>query len=134
MNFRMYAFVLFVIVVGIFSGCTPSPYAAKRINDVESKLSVLIMDKACRNTVAISKERSDWTEDSRLIVDVVMVNKKKEPYRVQVQTTFKDADGFEVQTTNWELILLSPSGFYSYKATAMNTKSERYNVRIRTAK
>ncbi len=133
MNYRMCAMALLMGIVCAFSGCKSAPYAAKKVADVEAKLPVLIMDKTCNKTIAISKHRTDWTEDSRLITEVVLVNKKKVPYRVQVQTTFKDADGFEVQTTNWELILLPPSGFYSYKATALNTKSEKSNVRIRTA-
>jgi uncharacterized protein YcfL len=132
MNCRHY-FVWLAIGVSAFAGCQKAPYAPKQVADVEAKLPVLIMDKACQKAVAISKQRADWTADSRLITEVVLVNKQKTPYRVQVQTTFKDADGFEVQTTNWELILLPASGFYNYKATALNTKAENYNVRIRTA-
>ncbi|MCF7975771.1 MAG: DUF1425 domain-containing protein [Phycisphaerae bacterium] len=130
---RMCTIVWLAIAACVFAGCQEAPYAPKQVADVEAKFPVLIMDKACQKAVAISKQRADWTADRRLIAEAVMVNKQKAPYRVQVQTTFKDADGFEVQSTNWELILLPASGFYSYKATAMNTKAENFNVRIRTA-
>lgn len=133
MNWKHYALILCVAGACFVSGCKKAPYEAERVSDVEAKLPVLIMDKACKKAVAISNERASWTPDSRLITEVTLVNQTKDTYRVQVQTSFKDADGFEVQATNWELILIPPSGMTSYKATALNTKAEKYNVRIRTA-
>ena len=124
--------IIMVLALGILAGC--QGMAPKVAKDYEADSPILMQDKFVRKDVAVSKHRASWTADGRLAVDVVFVSRnKKETVKMQVQTIFKDADGFETEKTNWQLVMIAPQGFAHYTSKALNTKAKGYNIYCRTA-
>lgn len=135
---------IFCFVIGIFllNGCAAGPYHAIPYNaheDKERNLKVVILDKDLDNQfsskrVVILAQKTDWTEDKRLKVYCEIRNMKDELLRLQVQTVFRDEQGFQIgDDTNWELILIPQYSTYAYKTTAFNPKVKDYTIRIRKA-
>lgn len=135
---------IFCFVIGIFllNGCAAGPYHTIPYDaheDKERNLKVVILDKDLDNQfsskrVVILAQKTDWTEDKRLKVYCEIRNMKDELLRLQVQTVFRDEQGFQIgDDTNWELILIPQYSTYTYKTTAFNPKVKDYTIRIRKA-
>ncbi len=68
------------------------------------------------------------------MVKAKLFNKLADDLRVQIQTIFKDKDGYPTgDETNWELILIPHNAYYYYEAKAMNTKGQKHVSRCRYA-
>ena len=132
----------FVVVIFLLNGCAsgpyhPIPYDLKQ--DKERNLKVVVLDKDLDNQfsskrIVILNQRTEWTEDKRLKVYCEIRNMKNEMIRLQIQTVFRDEQGFQVgDDTNWELALIPGYVTYAYKTAAFNPKAKDYTIRIRKA-
>ncbi len=137
-NFRL----PLIVGVFIFYGCAAGPYHVIPYNvnqDKERNMKIVVLDKDLDNQfskkrVVILATETDLTEDGRLKVYCEIRNMKKELLRLQVQTAFRDNEGFQIgDDTNWELILIPQFSTYAYKATAFNSNAKDYTIRIRKA-
>lgn len=133
----------FIAVIFLLSGCAAGPYHTIPYDlkqDKERNIKVVILDKDLDNQfsskrVVILNQGTDWTEDKRLKVYCEIRNMKNEMLRLQIQTVFRDEQGFQVgDDTNWELVLIPGYVTYAYRTTAFNPKAKDYTIRIRKAK
>jgi len=132
----------FSIVIFVLSGCATGPYHNIPYDvkqDKERNLKVVILDKDLDNQfsskrIAILAQKIDLTEDKRLKVYCEIRNMKDEMLRVQIQTIFRDEQGFQIgDDTNWELILIPGYATHAYKTAAFSPKAKDYTIRIRKA-
>jgi uncharacterized protein YcfL len=132
----------FVVGIFVLSGCAAGPYHTIPYDvqlDKERNLKVVILDKDLDNQfsakrIVILTKKTEWTEDKRLKVYCEIRNMKDEMLRLQIQTVFRDEQGFQVgDDTNWELILIPGYATYAYKTAAFNPKAKDYTIRIRKA-
>lgn len=131
-----------IVVIFLLNGCAAGPYHAIPYDikqDKERNLKVVILDKDLDNQfsskrVVILSQKTEWTEDNRLKVYCEIRNMKDEMLRLQIQTVFRDEQGFQLgDDTNWELILIPRYTTYAYKTAAFNPKAKDYTIRIRKA-
>jgi len=131
-------------VVGIFllSGCASGPYhniPYDVTQDKERNLKIVVLDKDLDNQfsskrIVILAQKTEFTEDNRLKVYCEIRNMKEQMLRVQIQTIFRDEQGFQIgDDTNWELVLIPGYATYAYKTAAFNPKAKDYTIRIRKA-
>ena len=132
----------FVVSIFILSGCAAGPYHTIPYDvqqDKERNLKVVVLDKDLDNQfsakrIVILTKKTEWTEDKRLKVYCEIRNMKDEMLRLQIQTVFRDEQGFQIgDDTNWELILIPGYVTYTYKTAAFSPKAKDYTIRIRKA-
>lgn len=132
-----------IVVVFLLGGCAAGPYHTIPYNvqqDNERNLKVVILDKQLDNQfgskrITVLTNKTDWTEDQRLKVYCEIRNMKDELLRLQIQTVFRDEQGFQIgDDTNWELVLVPGYTTYAYKTTAFSPKAKDYTIRIRKAR
>jgi uncharacterized protein YcfL len=132
------------LIVGVFllGGCAAGPYHTIPYDvqqDNERNLKVVILDKELDNQfgskrIVILTKKTDLTEDQRLKVYCEIRNMKEKLLRLQIQTVFRDEQGFQIgDDTNWELVLVPGNATYAYTTTAFSTKAKDYTIRIRKA-
>ena len=131
-----------IVVLFLLHGCAAGPYHTIPYDlkqDKERNLKVVILDKDLDNQfsskrVVILSQKTELTEDNRLKVYCEIRNMKNEMLRLQIQTVFRDEQGFQLgDDTNWELILIPSYTTYAYKTAAFNPKAKDYTIRIRKA-
>ncbi len=138
------AWCVFTFFVGIFilSGCASGPYHAIPYDvqqDKERNFKIVVLDKDLDNQfsskrIVILTKNVEWTEDKRMKVYCEIRNMKDEMLRLQIQTLFRDGQGFQVgDDTNWELVLIPGYTTYAYKTAAFSPKAKDYTIRIRKA-
>ena len=131
--------VLAAALAFLCAGCAHGPFQARGPRGEEDVLeqteTLVLMDRKLLDDLSITGQKADWTSDARLKVRALIKNRIRETIRLQVQTIFKDADGFATgDETNWELVLLGPHETHDYSCTAMNTKAQKYVIRVRYAR
>lgn len=132
----------FAIAVVLLSGCAAGPYHNIPFDikqDKERNLKVVVLDKDLDNQfsskrIVILAQKTELTEDNRLKVYCEIRNMKEKMLKVQIQTVFRDEQGFQIgDDTNWELILIPGYATYAYKTAAFSSKAKDYTIRIRKA-
>ncbi|MDD5097947.1 MAG: hypothetical protein PHU59_05640 [Candidatus Omnitrophica bacterium] len=129
--------LLLVLAVGI-TGCWSVPAKGikpkKASQFYEETETFVYLSRGLNKQLLLADQAVSSTEDGRLVAKAKLFNKLGEDLRVQIQTIFKDKDGYPTgDETNWELILIPHNAYYYYEVKAMNTKAEKYATRCRYA-
>ena len=120
----------------IATGCKTGPYTASAVQpSPEDTESLVLLDKELVKQLSVQVQRAGFTSDGRLTAEANLRNLTKKTMSVQVQTVFKDAQGLSTgDETAWKTVILNPNAMETYQASALNTRSERYTVRVRKAR
>lgn len=103
--------------------------------DTENRLNFVLMDKGAQRSVTCSGIQQTTLTDGRLEVAANVRN--REPRRridVQVNCVFKDEQGFEVESTPWQTLILTENGQETVRFTSMNNQAKKYTVRVRQSR
>jgi uncharacterized protein YcfL len=130
--------IFLLLLAVLIAGCASVP--AKGIKPLkESQLyeetqTFVYLNKGLNKQLMLVDQAVSFTEDGRLVVKAKLFNKLPQDLRVQIQTVFKDQDGYPSgDETNWELIIVPHNAYYYYEAKAMNVKGRNYVSRCRYA-
>lgn len=131
---KNYLFISFV-GVSLFAtaGCqSGGPYAPKNVgNSLEDSAPVVLMDSRVRRSVTSSGVQETALSDGRLQVVANLRNLESRRIEVQTQCEFKDAQGFPVDSTPWQTLVLTENAQEGVKFTSLNDKAKRYTIRVR---
>lgn len=132
------SFYLAALVAGsaLIGGCQTGgarpPLNTTKYN-FETTAKFAVMDDRVQRSVTCPGLQERKTEDGRLEVAANIRNRESRRIEVQVQCVFKDVQGFEVDSTPWETLILTENGQETVRFTAMNNKATDYTVRVREA-
>lgn len=134
----MWKKTLLLVLAVLISGCWSVPAKGikpKKASQLYEETETFVyLSKGLNKQLLLADQAVSATEDGRLVVKAKLFNKLGEDLRVQIQTIFKDKDGYPTgDETNWELILIPHNAYYYYEAKAMNTKGQKYVSRCRYA-
>lgn len=125
---------LSVSIVGCASVPAKGVKPKKASQFYEETETFVYLNKGLNKRLLLADQAVSTTEDGRLVAKAKLFNKLPEDLRVQIQTIFKDKDGYPTgDQTNWELILIPHNTYYYYEVKAMNTKAQKYVSRCRYA-
>ncbi len=125
---------LAILITGCFSVPAKGIKPKKASQFYEETETFVYLSKGLNKQLLLADQAVSTTEDGRLVVKAKLFNKLAQDLRVQIQTIFKDKDGYPTgDETNWELILIPHNAYYYYEAKAMNTKGQKYVCRCRYA-
>jgi len=100
--------------------------------DVEDTETFVLLTRNLKNQVTVEGQRAKWTAENLLEVQARIRNRMEEPLQVEVQTVFKDKDGFSVNDISaWQRLIFEPNETKIYKINSINSKARRFTIRVR---
>jgi Protein of unknown function (DUF1425) len=118
-------------------GCQ-SPGAKPPINttkyDHENRLKFVLLDRGAQRSVTSSGMQVRRLEDDRLEVAANVRNRQNRRIQVQINCEFKDAQGFVVDSTPFETLILSENEQRTARFTSLNNKAVDYTIRVQQAR
>ena len=118
------------------TGCqTGGAYAPKNATkyNYEDSLNLVLMDRMVQRSVTSPGIQETTLPDGRLQVVANLRNRETRRIEVQVQCVFKDAQGFEIDSTPWNTLIMTENAQESVRFVSMNNQARRYTVRVRQA-
>jgi hypothetical protein len=104
------------------------------VNDVENVAGFVLLDPGVQYSVTCPGIQETPLPDGRLQVVANLRNRENRRIQVQANCVFKDAQGFTVEDTPFQNVILDENAMQSVRFISMNDKANRYTVRIREAR
>jgi uncharacterized protein YcfL len=128
-----------VAALGFAVGCSSHKGAYVPVTEPhaahENVQTVVLLEEDLEDLIAVEGQKAQYTEDGRLQVFANLRNREEERVTIQVQTMFKDENGFSTgDETAWETIILTELSQTTYQSVAMNNKARKYTIRIRSVR
>jgi uncharacterized protein YcfL len=123
----------------LIGGCTTPehgaylPENATKFNQ-ETTAKFVLMDPGAQKSVTTSGLQEGRSADGKLQVAANVRNRENRRLQVQVNCDFKDAQGFVVESTPWQTLILTENGQETVRFAAANTDAKNYTIRIREAR
>ena len=123
------------LLAPVMSGCHGGAYLPKDTTkyDYENTANFVTLDAMVQRSVTCSGIQEKALPDGRLQVSANVRNREHRRIEVQANCEFKDAQGFVVESTPFQTVILSESAQESVPFTSMNDKAKRYTIRVRQA-
>jgi uncharacterized protein YcfL len=119
-----------------FTGCHAGgaymPVNATQYN-TEDYSNLVLLDSRVQRSVTSSGIQQTTLPDGRMEVVANLRNREERRIQVQVQCEFKDSQGFTLDSTAWNTVILPERAQESVRFTSGNDKATRYTVRVREA-
>lgn len=104
------------------------------VYNYESTAKFVLMDKGAQNSVTVVDMQQTTLPDGRLQVAANVRSRENRRIQVQANCEFKDAQGFAVDSTPWQTLILTENGIETVQFASANDKAQRYTIRIREAR
>lgn len=126
-----------LVAMAIFAGCksTGGAYLPKNTTkfNYEDSEQLVLMDGMVQRSVTSPGIQQTRLPDGRLEVAANLRNREGRRIQVQTQCEFKDGQGFTLDSTPWNTLILTERGQETVRFTSMNDKAQRYTIRVRQA-
>ncbi|MFO1501383.1 MAG: YcfL family protein [Verrucomicrobiota bacterium] len=100
----------------------------------ETTAKFALMDSRAQRSVTCTGLQERKTDDGRLEVAANLRNRENRRLEVQAQCLFKDVQGFALDETPWQTVILTENGQETIRFTAMNTRATDYEIRVRASR
>jgi hypothetical protein len=127
-------------LVAIGSGCATTSetgaYAPQNTDqfNYEATAPFVLMSPGAQNSVTVADIRSETLPDGRLQVAANVRNRENRRIQVQTNCEFKNADGFAVDSSPWQTLILTENSMETVQFASMNKDAKRYTIRVREAR
>lgn len=137
MKNRFLSILVATAALGVFAGCQTDrgaylPENARKYN-YEDTEQLVLMDAMVQRSVTSPGIQQTRLPDGRLQVAANLRNREGRRIQVQAQCEFKDAQGFTLDSTTWDTVILTERGQETVRFTSLNDKAQRYTIRVRQA-
>jgi hypothetical protein len=130
------AAVLGAIVSGCATSTETGAYAPQNTDqfNYEATAPFVLMDPGAQHSVTVADIRSETLPDGRLQVAANVRNRENRRIQVQTNCEFKNADGFAVDSSPWQTLILTENSMETVQFASMNKDAKRYTIRVREAR
>lgn len=122
-----------MLMSGCATGGARPPVNTTKYN-YENTAKFALMDSRAQRSVTSTSLQEAKTDDGRLQVAANLRNRENRRIEVQTQCLFKDPQGFVLDETPWQTLILTENGQETIRFTAMSPKATDYTVRVRAAR
>ncbi len=137
MKNRILSICAALAAMAIFAGCQSNggAYLPKNTTkyNYEDSEQLVLMDGMVQRSVTSPGIQQTRLPDGRLEVAANLRNREGRRIQVQTQCEFKDGQGFTLDSTPWNTLILTERGQETVRFTSMNDKAQRYTIRVRQA-
>jgi len=127
----MKTLILPILAVALITGCATHQKTAEPAVPSDK---FQWMDSGAHQSVAADALRETRMSDGRLDVAANVRNRENRRIQVQVNCEFKDAQGYTVDSTPWQTLVLTENAQETVRFASMNADASRYTIRIRQAR
>jgi uncharacterized protein YcfL len=128
-------------LAALLSGCASShpetgaltPQSTTKFN-TEATEKFVLLDGGTQYSVTCPGLQETTLPDGRLQVLAKVRNRENRRIQVQINCEFKDAQGFPVDSTPFQTLILTENATESVPFTSMNSKAKNYTIRVRQAR
>jgi hypothetical protein len=122
----------------LLNGCAShqgayAPVGADQGN-LENIAKFVLLDPGAQRSVTCTGLQEGKTADGRLQVKANVLNRENRRIEVQMNCVFKDEQGFTLEETSFESLILTENETRGAEFTAMSDKAKSYTIRIRQAR
>ena len=127
-------------VAALSAGCssTPEHGASLPENTTNSTQEItanfVAMDPGAAHSVTSPGIQKRTLDDGRLEIAAHVRNLENRRLQVQVNCEFKDEQGFAVDSTPWQTLILTENGIETVRFTSMNAQAKNFTVHVREAR
>jgi hypothetical protein len=114
------------------TGAFPPQNTDKSNQETTNKFE--LMDPAAQYSVSCAGLQEARTPDGRLQVRANVRNRENRRLEVQINCVFKDEQGFTLDETPFQSLILTENEIRGVEFTAMNDKAKNYTIRVRGAR
>ena len=130
--------ILTVATVLAVAGCKSHEGAYAPVNanmgTLENQANFVLLDPGAQRSVTCSGLQQTTLPDGRLQVAANVRNRENRRIEVQINCEFKDEQGFSVDSTPWQTLILTENGQETVTFVSMNAQAKKYTVRVRQAR
>jgi hypothetical protein len=120
------------------AGCKTREGVSAPVNttkyNYEDSVRFVLMDPGAQRSVTTSGIQERTLPDGRIEVATNVRNRQNRRIQVQAQCEFKDAQGFAIDSTPWQTLILTENGQETVRFAATDNQAKRYTIRIRQAR
>lgn len=127
-------------LAAFLAGCASSsetgaltPQNATKFN-TEAHEKFVLLDAGTQYSVTCPGLQETTLPDGRLQVVAKVRNRESRRIQVQINCEFKDAQGFPVDSTPFQTLILTENATEGVPFTSMNAKAKDYTIRVRQAR
>lgn len=135
---KLLSLFLPVALIAIATAGCRTPGALPPLNttkyDLENHAKFVLLDKGAQRSVTTSGLQERVLDDGRLEVVAKVRNRENRRIQVQINCEFKDEQGFTVDSTPFESLILTENAQESVRFVSMNNRARNYTVRVRQAR
>ena len=102
--------------------------------DLENRAPFVLLDSGAQRSVTCSGIQERKLDDGRLEVAANVRNRENRRVQVQINCEFKDEQGFVLDSTAWQTLVLTENAQESARFLSMNDKARKYTIRVRQAR
>jgi uncharacterized protein YcfL len=102
--------------------------------DAENKDKFVLMDSGAQYSITCTGLQETTLPDGRMQVAANVRNRENRRLQVQISCAFKDEQGFTVDETPYQTLILTENGTETVSFTSLNDKAKKYTVRVRQAR
>ena len=128
------------VLVATFTGCRTRhetgallPQNSTKFN-AEDQAKFVLLDAGTQYSVTCTGFQETTMPDGRLQVVARVRNREARRIEVQINCEFKDAQGFVVDSTPFQALILTENATESVSFTSANDKAKNYTIRARQAR
>jgi hypothetical protein len=129
-----------IFLAGLLAGCcTPKDTGAypplnTTGSNLENTAKFVLLDQGAQDSVTCTGLQERTLPDGRLQVVANLRNREGRRIQVQINCVFKDDQGFPVDETPFETLILTENAQEGRTFTSLNDKPTTYTVRVRQAR
>lgn len=127
-------------LAAFLSGCASHPETGALTPQNTTKFNkeatekFVLLDGGTQYSVSCPGLQETTLPDGRLQVLAKVRNRENRRIQVQINCEFKDAQGFPVDSTPFQTLILTENATESVPFTSMNAKAKDYTIRVRQAR
>src|SRR5258706_15684734 len=120
-----------VVITGCQHGGAYAPVNTTKYNYESSGAKFVLLDPGTQRSITSPGIQKRTLPDGRLEVAANIRNRENRRLQVQVNCVFKDAQGFELDSTPFENVILTENETKTVPFTSMNNQAKDFTVRVR---
>ncbi len=102
--------------------------------DAENREKFVLLDAGAQYSVTCSGLQEMTLPDGRLQVVARVRNRENRRIEVQINCEFKDAQGFAIDSTPFQTLILTENATEAVSFASTNDKAKNYTLRVRQAR
>ncbi|HEV8586678.1 MAG TPA: hypothetical protein VGT02_17045 [Methylomirabilota bacterium] len=126
--------VTVVVVLALLGGCGPFRPIDTQSPPVQDTSLVTFLDMPLAMWLRIAGHQSQRLDSGLLLARLRIENFLDTDRWVDIQIVFRDKDGFEVEKSNWEPIMLHRRRVTEYQINSLSPRPVDYRILVRDPK